>query len=644
MPSIEQLKHCADRLGIDYINRQFRPIFNPKNKKWTPTNKMVRVKNCFHTLGRSMKNRTRVANSVIESFKIKLTGMVYDDAITIEHFLANACEWIKDQNYVVAIRLLFVHDFNSERSLIDELFASPPSGETDWPSVSTSNFTQVPSRNRSHVGTQIYGYNSCSIAVDDSLAFFIQSIFNPVEKGILKSLLDMLREKGHFAFRYKEERRFERVLGEIVQTHIRANLQPSHAWSAIANHATKFLPDFAPLKIQLTSTRCQVLTHSKDDRYLTLRAASTADDQDTTLTFAGGQLLKIDDVICGIPLLKQLEVLIVNPTLELTEKYGAYLFPDQTVKSEVVTLLKFNDESIGVLNFEHPEEAAFGTYTVDMIKRAAAALSPFVAALVRREQRQRSKNIGNLYVIGNMLERMNSDLNHKVANSVLKVRLLCESLIVANASDPGIVEELGQIKNEVDTVQQRSESFLRDVPSYLRPGHQHLKPIIEDAVRDAVVECRAEPYQIEFDTKGQVDAYVFASLLLRENLKNLLVNSILAVKERVDNDSVHAGIVSIQVERLEVEDLQARVGSAPPRVYITITDNGVGCAPELLPRIREYAFTTRRDNGGTGHGLSAAMDYVQSIFGGEFTYGNVVGGGFFVRFYILVYDQQLDSL
>lgn len=61
-------------------------------------------------------------------------------------------------------------------------------------------------------------------------------------------------------------------------------------------------------------------------------------------------------------------------------------------------------------------------------------------------------------------------------------------------------------------------------------------------------------------------------------------------------------------------------------VLVTVEDEGVGIPPEDLPRITDPFFTTKRDRGGTGLGLSVSSGIVKE-HGGTLEFRPRVGGG-----------------
>ena len=61
-----------------------------------------------------------------------------------------------------------------------------------------------------------------------------------------------------------------------------------------------------------------------------------------------------------------------------------------------------------------------------------------------------------------------------------------------------------------------------------------------------------------------------------------------------------------------------------PVIRIKVSDTGFGIAPEVLPRIFEPFYTTKKD--GTGLGLAISFEIVKSL-GGEITVASQSGVG-----------------
>jgi signal transduction histidine kinase len=65
-------------------------------------------------------------------------------------------------------------------------------------------------------------------------------------------------------------------------------------------------------------------------------------------------------------------------------------------------------------------------------------------------------------------------------------------------------------------------------------------------------------------------------------------------------------------------------------VFVEVADDGVGMPPEVMQRIKDPFFTTRRDAGGTGLGL-AITDRIVRDHEGSMTYTSQPGSGTTVR-------------
>ncbi len=73
-----------------------------------------------------------------------------------------------------------------------------------------------------------------------------------------------------------------------------------------------------------------------------------------------------------------------------------------------------------------------------------------------------------------------------------------------------------------------------------------------------------------------------------------------------------------------------RTRATQERVIVEVEDQGRGIAPEHLPQLTDPFFTTRREEGGTGLGLSVSAQIVQE-HDGELEFVPLVSGGTLVR-------------
>ena len=70
-----------------------------------------------------------------------------------------------------------------------------------------------------------------------------------------------------------------------------------------------------------------------------------------------------------------------------------------------------------------------------------------------------------------------------------------------------------------------------------------------------------------------------------------------------------------------------------------LRDEGSGISPENLARLTDPFFTTKRDMGGTGLGLSVSAGIVKE-HGGTLEFDSPPGGGTTVTLALPVYEEQ----
>ncbi len=125
-----------------------------------------------------------------------------------------------------------------------------------------------------------------------------------------------------------------------------------------------------------------------------------------------------------------------------------------------------------------------------------------------------------------------------------------------------------------------------------------LRPMLGGGVR---VELVLEPD----DCRVLVDPTQFDQVLV-----NLAVNASAAMSGR--------GMLALRSGHMTLSrPLLREAETIPPGRYVTIEvrDTGCGIAPELLPRIFDPFFTTRREDGGSGLGLSTVHGIVRQSNG-----------------------------
>ncbi len=126
-----------------------------------------------------------------------------------------------------------------------------------------------------------------------------------------------------------------------------------------------------------------------------------------------------------------------------------------------------------------------------------------------------------------------------------------------------------------------------------------LNEVIEKTYNIVGAQVRKTVSTIDFKLADNLPPIMGHFQKLEQVIANFLINAGHAIQEK------SGGKVSISTHY--IERLQS--------VAVTIEDNGIGMEPEITARLFEPFFTTRRDSGGTGLGLSVSYGLVQEHHG-----------------------------
>jgi len=121
-------------------------------------------------------------------------------------------------------------------------------------------------------------------------------------------------------------------------------------------------------------------------------------------------------------------------------------------------------------------------------------------------------------------------------------------------------------------------------------------------------------------------------------LESVIVNLAINARDAIEGN----GRIFIEVARIDISEREAALrGLSRGGRYVTlrVRDTGLGVAPEALERVFEPFFSTKRERGGTGLGLSMVRWFAESC-GGCAAIDSVVGQGTTVT--LLLPPQQAE--
>ena len=199
-------------------------------------------------------------------------------------------------------------------------------------------------------------------------------------------------------------------------------------------------------------------------------------------------------------------------------------------------------------------------------------------------------------IVSSQIEKSSQSINMKTANLVSRISHDLNSLIALIPKEAAIEESLNsRIKY--------SELLSREIMFYLREiSVDKIHVPIQDLFK-GITSIIAMPGNVTFN------------LTFTEKFDSLTVD--VELIDRAISEIIMNAVIAASIEGGEVEmTVGKRINISPFIKYdwleITISDTGPGIAREFLEEIRNPFFTTRKEQGHVGLGLSIAEKIIQS--------------------------------
>lgn len=246
-----------------------------------------------------------------------------------------------------------------------------------------------------------------------------------------------------------------------------------------------------------------------------------------------------------------------------------------------------------------------GSTDVSATAHAAALLAAGArAALALRAARPMSAEVSHLRAQLVQAEKLATlgqivaGLVHELANPVTSI-VACTEYLSKKASIGNRPEELAQLQ-QIGTAADRILKFTRDLVSYARPASEKAGPvalpeIVQQAYAFSQHELSRRSVTFACDYEDGAPAILGQAGPLTQVFINLFTNAAHAMESR-------GGILSVRT----------RVDRSDGRLYVDVTDSGIGIAAELLPKIFDPFFTTKEKGQGTGLGLSIVKEILDA--------------------------------
>jgi len=231
-----------------------------------------------------------------------------------------------------------------------------------------------------------------------------------------------------------------------------------------------------------------------------------------------------------------------------------------------------------------------------------------LGALVAGVAHELNTPIGNSLTMASSMSERTAALRKDLEGGLRK-SVLAAYLEQAASADEVVLRNLNRAAALVD-------SFKRIAVD--GGGSQRSRFMLGDVVAELMQSVQGEVRQRELELIEDVDHWLEMDSypgLLTQALRHLIDNSLLHGFDGRNNGHGHGSIT------LSAHD------SGNGEIAITLSDTGVGIAPEILPKIYDPFFTTRMGAGGSGLGLYITHNIVTGVLGGRIDAASAPGHG-----------------
>jgi nitrogen-specific signal transduction histidine kinase/ActR/RegA family two-component response regulator len=174
---------------------------------------------------------------------------------------------------------------------------------------------------------------------------------------------------------------------------------------------------------------------------------------------------------------------------------------------------------------------------------------------------------------------------------------------------------------EVYTAGKRAKDLVKQILAFARQSDEEFKPIHPSSiVREVLKLIRPSiPTSIEIRQNIKSDSLIMGNATqVHQILMNLCTNAAYAME-------ADGGILDISMKDVMIDGI-TETEKPGNYIEITVSDTGVGIAPDILDKIFEPYFTTKGPGEGTGMGLAMVHGIVES-YGGRITVDSKPGQG-----------------
>lgn len=249
-----------------------------------------------------------------------------------------------------------------------------------------------------------------------------------------------------------------------------------------------------------------------------------------------------------------------------------------------------------------------------------------------RQHREQLYQSAKMASLGTLVSGVAHEINNPISTVMLNVQVLDKFWHSANP----ILKKFQDKSNDLSVGALSYDEFSRRMPQLIQhtiEGVQRVKRIVGDLKEFAGQKPGDIKDRVDLNNVVQKALGIVSSMVKKgttdfqcdygPGLPTFRGNG-----QRIEQVIINLVVNACQAMEKTAKSLRLATGYIEQKgtLYISVKDNGCGISPDVVARITDPFFTTRRDSGGTGLGLSIS-DTIVRDHGGHIEFETVEGEG-----------------
>ena len=216
-------------------------------------------------------------------------------------------------------------------------------------------------------------------------------------------------------------------------------------------------------------------------------------------------------------------------------------------------------------------------------------------------QAERAQSASRLITMGEMA----SSVAHELNQPLTAISNYCNGMLTRIQGKQITEEELLKALEKTSHQAQRAGQIIQRIRSFIRRSESNrvltlIAPMVSEAVELADLEMRRRQVRLSLYVSDRISKILVDPILIEQVLINLLKNAAEAIEHaKRPMEDRH---VELQIVPKVIEDQQV--------VSFSVTDNGNGMSEEVMERVFEAFYTTKKE--GMGIGLNLCRSIIES--------------------------------